>query len=693
MFGLSSEEAKRLQLTHGKNTIDDKEKQGSLKKICSTITEPMFLFLVITSIICFIIGEMKDGIVMLIFVIAVISIDFFQNLRTDKSINALKKFSDSVATVIRDGKETQIKSEDIVPGDIVIVYPGIKIPADGIITECSSLYVDESSLTGETELIEKTPFDDNTCRTDYWQKDHFYAGTFVISGTGKFTVTEIGNNTEYGKTAKIIRSCLPPKTPLQNQINSLIKTCTIIAMTLCIITCVLTLIVNADIKTTDRIAQSILSGISLAMATIPEEFPIVLTVCFSLGAIRLTKKKAVIRNLSSIETLGCISVLCVDKTGTLTQKKEFNKDSLIISNEDLRTDVQETIKICKEAGIRVIMITGDDPKIAKITAEKSGINAETVITGKELQQFNNILLQESVKNASVFAKVTPEQKKRIVEALQQNGEIVAMTGDGVNDAAALKLANIGIAMGKAGTEVAKEAADIILLDDKLSTIPQTIKDGRRIYDNIKKSVSYLFSIHIPIIFTALLSPILGLSSKSLFLLPANIALLEILIDPTCSIIFESLSADDDVMKRSPRSKYEKLLSKSLLIKSVLQGLSIFVFSFVPFYVISQKLGDVTTARTFGICVIIVANLFLVFINRSDRVSVFKYAKKWYKNKTIIIFTIITILVPIVVVYTPISGLLNLTALSIPHLLFAVVSGIVSVSWWEIIKLLKKADAP
>lgn len=826
--GLTTAQATELQKIHGKNVLTDESKESFFKRIFKTLTEPMFLLLIISSIIYFILGEPKDGAVMLVFVTFVMAIDFLQELRTDKSLNALKSLSAPLATVIRDGKETEILSEDIVPGDVMLIHEGMKIPADAIILETSPIIVDESTLTGETECVIKTPFSENPHITDYWRKDYCYAGTLAVQGSAKVKVTKIGNQTEYGKIGKNVNKATVKKSLLQNQIDALVKTCTIIAIVFCVSTSVLTWFTVENVSISNRVIQSILSGITLAMAIIPEEFPVVLAVFLSMGAWRLSKKNALIRKLSGVETLGEISVLCVDKTGTLTENKmtvekiwtsNENKDyliktavcacesdpydpmekaiikhceeivgsfepdpiyksypftnetkivgyarkeeksyklyvkgspeslikiselsgeekdiinkkirimskkglrviaagykdyenkevlpetltenpinfsGLIALNDPLRKTVKRDIETLKKAGIRVVMITGDNGITAAAIAKKAGIEYKNIINGNMIEKMTDAELQNAVKNTSVFSRVIPEHKMRIIKAFQKNEEITAMIGDGVNDAAALKFADIGIAMGKKGSEVSREAADLILLDENFSTVIETVKDGRRIYDNIKKAVGYIFSIHLPIMLSALIAPLLSITSDNLLLLPVHMVLLELLIDPTCSIVFERQPAEEDVMIRKPRSKNEKILTKKLLIKSLLQGMGIFIFSFIPYlYLLSKYPLQPKLARSFGIAVIIVANIFLVHVNSSDSDSIFKNLKKLKKDKVMIIANAVTFLLLISVLYSPLSQFLNLTALSLPQLILAVIFGIFSVSWWEFIKLYKKAVA-
>ncbi|MEA4955325.1 MAG: HAD-IC family P-type ATPase, partial [Pseudoflavonifractor sp.] len=691
MAGLTSAEAKRLQDKYGKNELAAQKKENFLKKVFHIICEPMFLLLIVAAIIYFILGEPRDGAIMLIFVVGIISIDVIQEWKTDKTLDALKDLSAPHITVIRDGKEHQIASADLVPGDLMMICEGIKIPADGVVLRCADLCVDESSLTGEAEGVWKTPAETTKPSKDYWRRDYCYAGTLVTQGTATVKVEKIGSETEYGKIGLGVAAAPQEDTPLQKQTGKLVKTCAIIAGVLFALVAIFTWFNIPDHQFTDRLIESILSGVTLAMAMIPEEFPVILTVFLSMGAWRLAKKNSLVRKLPSVETLGAVSVLCVDKTGTITKNQmtvqeiwlaNGTEQALIetmglgcetdaydpmekamlrcceehgIAKENLfanefvseyaftnelkmmghvwrkngrlviaakgsperilticeltdearsaaeaqintlssqglrviaiattnpeiesaipasitdcrltllglvgladppRESVKNDIAVCNRAGIRVVMITGDNGITASAIAQKIGIpGSDNIITGETLEAMTDEELCEAVKTVSIFSRVIPEHKMRIVKAFKENGEIVAMTGDGVNDAPALKYADIGIAMGKRGSEVSREAADLILMDDNFTTIVETVRDGRRIYDNIRKAVGYVFTIHIPIAFASLLGPLLGIAPAALLLLPLHVVLLEVLIDPTCSIVLERQPAEEDIMDRAPR---------------------------------------------------------------------------------------------------------------------------------------------
>lgn len=827
--GITTAEARVLQDKYGKNELTPQKKESFIKKAFHVICEPMFLLLIVAAIIYFILGEPRDGAIMLIFVLGIISIDIIQEWKTDKTLNALKDLSAPHIKVIRSGEEQIIASSDLVPGDLMLIYEGIKIPADGIIVKCNDLCVDESSLTGEAEGVWKINTGDAPNSDDYWRKDYCYAGTLVTQGTAHVLVDKIGASTEYGKIGVNIATAPDEKTPLQKQTGSLVKLCAGIAAVLFALVGVFTYINIPDHAFGDRLIESILSGITLAMAMIPEEFPVILTVFLSMGAWRLAKKNSLVRKLPSVETLGAVSVLCVDKTGTITmnqmtvqntwaktgdekslitimgmgcetdaydpmekamlaycEKNNITRDELFggeliteypftnelkmmghvwrkngkviiaakgsperilticalsdmekaecekkineLSSRGLRviavaamnpqtdndipekiTDcsltflglvgladppresVKTDIAVCNKAGIRVVMITGDNGGTAASIAKQIGMkNYDHIITGDMLNNMTDEELREKVKEVSIFSRVVPEHKMRIVKAFRDNGEIVAMTGDGVNDAPALKYADIGIAMGKRGSEVSREAADLILMDDNFTTIVETVKDGRRIYDNIRKAVGYVFSIHIPIAFASLLAPVLGIAPVALFLLPLHVVLLELIIDPTCSIVLERQPAERDIMERKPRDPKEKLLTPRILIKSVIQGLVIFAASFGTYLtVLAGNEANAPVARTMGLAIIMLSNLLLVQVNSSECDFAFRSVIRLAKDKVMWGVNIFTIIGLAAILYTPLAEFLKLAPLSATQLFTAVGIAVAAVLWYEIVKLVKK----
>lgn len=827
--GLTSEQARKLQEHFGKNELTPQKKQSFFAKVLHIICEPMFLLLIIAAVIYFILGEPRDGAIMLIFVTGIISIDVIQEWKTDKTLNALKDLSAPHIKVIRDGVEKVIESADLVPGDLMMIAEGVKIPADGEIIKASDLCVDESSLTGEAEGVWKVTVENaDKSSTDYWRKDYCYAGTLVTQGSAVICVDKIGADTEYGKIGTNVASAPDIPTPLQKQTGKLVKLCAGIAAVLFALVSVITYFNIPDHAFADRIIESILSGITLAMAMIPEEFPVILTVFLSMGAWRLAKKHSLVRKLSSVETLGAVSVLCVDKTGTITMNQMTVRDTWAVNGDNIalseimglgcetdaydpmekamlaycerlgiskehlfsgemiteyaftnelkmmghvwkhddeiiiaakgspeqilticsltdierkqaeekimemsmqglrviavgvmkpdsidsipaaltdckltlcgmvgladppRESVKEDIRHCTKAGIRVVMITGDNGTTASSIAKQIGMpNSDKIITGDELNNMSDEELRRRVRDVSIFSRVIPEHKMRIVKAFKDNGEVVAMTGDGVNDAPALKYADIGIAMGKRGSEVSREAADLILMDDNFSTIVDTIKDGRRLYDNIRKAIGYVFTIHIPIAFASLLAPFMNISPVNLLFLPLHVVLMELIIDPTCSIVLERQPAEHDIMERAPRNPNEKILTRGTLLKSVAQGLMIFAASFGTYIAFLQKYPDnASLARTMGLSIIILSNIFLVQVNSSNFDFAILSVKRLAKDKVMWAVSIGTFAGLLLILYTPLCGILKLAPLSAGQFLLAVIIAAVAVLWYELVKLVK-----
>lgn len=813
--GLTSKEVKELQEKYGKNELSLEKHKPFIFKIFEILCEPMFILLIIASLIYFVLGEPRDGIIMLIFVIAIIMIDIIQEWKTDKTLKALKDLSQPKVKVLRDGKKVEILSSNLVPSDIIFICEGEKIPADGYVLKCNGLCIDESSLTGESVGVFKTTEDDNN--DSYFKTNYCYQGTLVQLGTGVIKVDKIGNNTEYGKIGKSIDSAKELQTPLQVQIDKLVMSCAVVAFILFVLVGIFTFFNLDELELKERIIESILSGITLAMAMIPEEFPVVLTVFLSMGAWRLAKKNSLIKKLPAVETLGAVSVLCVDKTGTITKnqmevidvvtknkeelayimtlcceeetydsmehamfnyasklkisKKEilkhknyknypFDNDTKIVGaireykNEKVlcvkgspetvmnlcginmdkeieemekkglrviavakktikkelenlidykldfvglvglidppKDNIEKDIEICNKAGVRVIMITGDNGITASTIAKSIGIkNADNIITGKELDEMTFEELKEKVKKTSIFSRVIPEHKMKIVKALQANNEIVGMTGDGVNDAPALKQANIGIAMGMRGSEVSREASDLVLLDDNFHTIVSTIEDARRIYDNIKKAIGYIFVIHIPIALSSLIGPMIGIEPASLMLLPLHVVLLELVIDPTCSIVLERQPHEANIMNIPPRDAKKPIVDKRILFKSILQGLIIFLSSFITYYLLLNNTGNQALARTMGLLIIVISNIFLVQEISSDYDYMITTFFKLVKDKVLIFITFAIIIIFMTIIYSPLNEIFKLQFLTFTQLLLVVLISFISVIWYDFVKLIKR----
>ncbi len=778
LSGLTDAEITKSRFEHGANVLKAKAKRNIFQKVLHVLMEPMFLLLFGAASIYFLVGEVTDGVIMLCCVLFVSGIEFFQEQKTDKALEVLNTLSAINIRVIRNGKTVVVGSEDLVVGDLVVLAEGDKIPADGVILETQGLGVNESALTGESAVVHKKLVDNSKER---FKLNMCYAGCDVTNGSAVIRLTAVGSQTEYGKIGSTLDSIEKVKTPLEKQIGHLIAICTIISLTFCIIVTVVNFFYNSGLALGDRIVESVLSGITMAMATIPEEIPVVLTVFLAMGAWKLAQQHALTRNMKAVETLGAVTVLCTDKTGTLTQNKMtvqevftdspdfakvaalacpktpydpmeiaiqdyalqhgadaslyqaplvreylFNNEDKMMGQvwdlddqrllcvkgayetvlplcdlpktqlaqiieqakafsslgyrvlalaeqtkvtrfhaelEDYRLDfvglialvdpprvgVKNSVKLCQGAGVRIIMITGDNGETAEGVARQIGLrNCSEVITGTMLEKMSDQELKERVKTTNIFARVYPDHKMRIVKALQDNHEVVAMTGDGVNDAPALKKAEIGIAMGQRGTNVAKEAADLILMDDKFSTIVDAIANGRTIYSNIKKAISYILVVHIPIILISLFVPLAGLP---LLLLPVHVVLLELIIDPTSSIVFQRLKAEANVMKRPPRPLGEPLLNFPTVARCLLQGAVIFGVVFLSYLYLIRTGATQNLASTFAFVTLIFSNVLVVYVLQSDELALKNFFLD-FKDKIIVIINVVIVAVLLLLIYIP-----------------------------------------
>lgn len=826
MWGLTSQEAKERQQTFGKNEMTLKDKHAFFIQMKRIISEPMFALLLLASSLYFLLRQWRDGVIMLVFVSFVIAIHLLQERKADHSLQSLRQLTQPQVTVYRDGEKVKLPSADLVPGDCVQLFEGNQVPADGKVLQSNDLCIDESLLTGESQGVYKTPQESGNLKANqHWQNDRCYAGTLVIRGSALMEVERIGNETICGKIGMQIAETKRQRTPLQSQMNRLVKICTEVALALFVLVTVLTFFSVGGSPLFGRLSQSFLSGVTLAMAMIPEEFPVILTVFFSVGAYRLAKKQSLVRHLPAVETLGEISTLCIDKTGTITtnqaqvekvylfkkmqqplyqfltvlglacedpvydplekailqycalqgialperkllqeysftnedkrmahawktesgnilaakgapesimelcmlsksEREEIKKEMESMSKKGLRIlavasaqvekcepnlkdyrltfrgliglqdppreGMAQNIRRCLRAGIQVVMITGDHSRTASVIARKVGIpHYQQTLTGEQIESMDDDTLAMQARTCGVFARVTPEHKTRIIKALKKNGRVVAMTGDGVNDAPALRYADIGIAMGKRGSDVAREAADLVLLDDDFSTIVDTIEDGRRIYDNIKKAVGYVLAIHIPIALISLLCPFLGIAQGNAMLLPAIIVLLELVIDPTCSIILERQKAESDIMSRPPRSAEDTILSKPLVVKSLLQGFVIFAASF-DIYLIELTAGHPQVARTLGVLTLLFSYLLLVWVNSSVIDSILVSGKKLAQDKGMWISSGCVLLGMILVVYTPLHTVFHLAPIPFASWARCFFLSVLSVIWYEGVKWLKRS---
>jgi len=699
---------------------------------------------------------------LLAFVFVVMGITFYQERKTERALEALRDLSSPRALVIRGDEHKRIAGTEVVPGDLIIISEGDRVPADAELLSCTNFSADESLLTGESVSVRKACSDGKAVMARPGGDDlpFVYSGSLVVQGNGVAVVKATGVHTEIGKIGKALQKVEPEKTALQNETNRLVRNLAILGLVLC------TLVVIIYGLTRNNWIEGFLAGITMAMAVLPEEFPVVLTIFLALGAWRISQSRVLTRRVPAVETLGSATVLCVDKTGTLTMNRmkvkkifadgefyelddardhmpeaihevvEFSilasqrdpfdpmekafkqlgddylentehihkdwdlvqeyplskkllamsrvwrapsgKDSVIaakgapeaiadlchlndvqrqelsgtiqalaqegmrvlgvarayfkeaelpdaqhdfefeflglIGMEDpVRPGVADAVKECYSAGIRVVMITGDYPGTAQSIARQIGLPSNQVVTGPELEKMSDSELQKRLREVSIFSRVVPEQKLRLVQALKANGEVVAMTGDGVNDAPALKAAHIGIAMGGRGTDVAREAASLVLLDDDFSSLVKAVRLGRRIFDNLKKAMAYILAIHVPIAGMSLIPVIL---EWPLVFFPVHVVFLELIIDPACSVAFEAEPEEADVMSRSPRDPQKPLFSGRTLGLSLLQGLSVLIIVLAVFAVSLYRGQGEAEARSLTYTTLIIANLGLILTNRS-----------------------------------------------------------------------------
>ena len=806
--GLTYEEVIKSREMNGKNILTEKKKTPLIIKIISIFKEPMFLLLIVAASIYFIVGEFSDGIIMLIFVLGICFIEYIQEEKTDKALDELNKLSALNVKVIRNKKIEVISNEEVVVGDIVLLEEGCSVPADGKILYLQSLGINESSLTGESQVVYKTIKEDNT---NHFKLNMCYLGTSVTNGLGIIEITSVGKNTEFGHIGESLSEIKKEKTPLENQINKLVFICTIISGIVFILTIIINFFNYPELVFSKRIIKSILSGVTIAMASIPEEIPVVFTVFLAMGAFKLTKEKTLTRNMKSIETLGAVNVLCTDKTGTLTEnkmkiqdiyqvsdtfletvylscpivaydpmeiaikehlkkriklknnleitkeyaftpeskmtgqlwndkflcvkgayenvlklcrldtntydevKKQIDKYSkegyrilAIAKNDNInaipnslfdvnlyfeglialydppRMGVKESLNECYSAGIRVIMITGDSGDTAKGIAKKINLtNNNSVITGNEIEKMTDSELFEKVKNVNIFARVYPNHKMRIVNALMKDNKVVAMTGDGVNDAPALKKASIGIAMGERGTNVAKEAADIILLDDNFNTIVKAIKNGRNIYKNIKKAILYILAIHIPIALLSLFVPIFRLPT---LVLPIHVMLLELLIDPTSSIVFERIKPSKDIMKEKPRSIKKPIIDLRNYIICISQGFLIFLVSFITYFILIHNNINTNLAITVTYSILVLSIMLITYQIKSNSLTLKSFVESFKDRVSLIVnFGVISGL--ILFIYIPFfNSASNLMPLEIKWWLIIILLVFLAVLPFDILKI-------
>lgn len=833
--GLGEETVKMKLKEEGYNELPSSKPRNILSLMWGVLKEPMFLLLVACGSLYLILGDIQEGLMLMGFVLVIMGIEFYQEKKTEKALDALKDLASPRALVIREGVEKRIAGREVVTDDLVVLQEGDRVPADATVLYSVNLMADESLLTGESVPVSKSEWNgiDQLTQPGGDELPFVFSGSMIVQGNGIVKVTSIGSNTEIGKIGKALDSVTEEPTKLKKEMGILVRRLAIIGISLCIVVIAVYTLTRGDLL------KGFLAGITLAMAMLPEEFPVVLAIFMALGAWRMSKKNVLTRKPSAVETLGSATVLCTDKTGTLTQNKmtvtrlynkknfhsiskseefpeEFHeiieygilssqtnpfdpmekaitnmgeaflkntehihtdwqmvkeyplsKDLLamsrvfihpeskaktiaakgapeaifdlchlpadekkkygdavaemasaglrvlgvakaIIGSDDLpqiqhdfdfdfigllalsdpiRETVPEAVKECYKAGIRVIMITGDYPVTAMNIAREIGLtNHQISISGHELQAMSEEELCERIKDVNVFARVVPEQKLKIVNALKRNNEIVAMTGDGVNDAPALKAAHIGIAMGEKGTDVAREASSLVLMDDNFASIVGAVKMGRRIFDNLQKALGYIFAIHVPIAGLSLI-PVF-FSNLPLLLWPVHIVFLELIIDPACSIIFEAEKEEKNVMNRPPKAMDEPFFGARKIWLSCSQGIGILFLVFAVYLLGLQSGYSEKEVRALAFTTLIAANIAVILSNRSWTRNIFQILVT--PNKTVkwvvggaTSFLLLILNIPFLL------NMFQFEKISLNEAVICVLLGFSSIIWFEIYKVISQ----
>ena len=830
--GLTDSQVSSRRERDGYNELPTSKPKGLFYIAFGVVKEPMFLLLVACGTLYLLLGDIQEGLMLLVFVFVIMGIEFYQEKKTERALEALRDLSSPRALVIRNGVEYRIAGREVVVDDLLILQEGDRVPADAVVLSSVNLTADESLLTGEPVPVRKSEWLDGAFfgRPGGDDLPFVFSGSMIVQGNGFARVTATGLKTELGKIGKALSEVKEEPTRLKREMAALVKKLTIIGILLCLVVVVVYTFSRGDLL------KGFLAGLTLAMAMLPEEFPVVLTIFLALGAWRISKKHVLTRKPSAVETLGSTTVLCTDKTGTLTQNKmtvvslfngadfmsvhshptfpdefheiieygilssqmnpfdpmekaitlvgdQYLKDTehlhadwemikeyplskellamsrvyhntdahtstiaakgapeaifdlchlpesrqtelslavaqmaadglrvlgvaknmnhadelpsiqhdftfefvgLIGFSDPVRKNVPNAVAECYKAGIRVIMITGDYPVTAMHIAREIGLkNPASFITGAQLEQLSEVELAELIKTTNIFARVVPEQKLKIVNALKLNNEVVAMTGDGVNDAPALKAANIGIAMGEKGTDVAREASMLVLMDDNFASIVTAIRMGRRIFDNLQKALGYIFAIHVPIAGLSLI-PVF-FADMPLILWPVHIVFLELIIDPACSIIFEAEKEERNVMSRPPKRYDEPFFGSKRILLSCLQGVAILVIVF-SIYEIALNQGYVEReVRALTFTALIAANIAVILTNRSWTLNIFQILRNPNKSVKWVIggatfFLALVLNIPFLL------DLFQFNRISLAEAFVCIGAGFLAIFWFELYKL-------
>ncbi|AJP47619.1 ATPase [Rugosibacter aromaticivorans] len=797
--GLTSGEAQNRLQAEGYNELPHAGHRSLLRIALEVIREPMFGLLIGSGIVYLLLGDLTEALLLLAFASISVAIAIVQASRSERVLEALRDLTSPRALVIRDGERRRISGREVVRGDFIVLGEGDRVPADAQLIQANDMQVDESLLTGESVPVRKIVANNENhamppMRPGGDDLPFVFSGTLVVRGEGLAEVHATGLRSEIGKIGQALETIdsVPPR--LTQETRRLVRAFGLFGLICCVLAVMLYGLLRGSWL------DALLAGIALGMSMLPEEFPLVLTVFTVMGAWRISRARVLTRRASTIETLGAATVLCTDKTGTLTENrmtitalvadgetfhlapqrapplpekfqqlvdcgrlasarepfdpmdKAFHalstphadaKEELVhsyglrpellavtqvwqitgmegcrvaakgapeaiaalchfdaaalaalvskvnrlaadgmrvlaVANasfhgqnwpaspqafaftfvglvglaDPLRPSVPDAVRECRSAGIRVIMITGDYPATALAIAHAAGLTTDTVLTGDDIEAMSDAELSQHTLSVSVFARIMPAQKLRIVRALKADGEVVAMTGDGVNDAPSLKAADIGIAMGGRGTDVAREAAALVLLDDDFGSIVKTVRLGRRIYDNLQKAMGYILAIHIPIAGLALLPLVMGLP---LIFMPIHIAFLEMVIDPVCSIVFEAEAEEQDIMQRRPRAATSRLFSSRFILWSLLQGVLAFGTLAALYLLALQRGMPDNEVRALTFVSLVLVNLGLVLVNRSFSSSLGN-ALRWNNRALWWVSVVALSLLGLILAWEPARGL-------------------------------------
>ena len=762
--GLSQAEAARRLARDGANELPQSRPRGILRLLREVVLEPMFLLLVACGAIYMVLGDLQEALMLLAFVFVVMTISFVQQRRSEQSLAALRDLSSPRALALRDGRPTAIAARDLVPGDVVMLAEGDRVPADVRLDAVSNLTVDESMLTGESAAVSKRAGAAGVSRVDE-SACLAWAGTLVTAGTASGCVIATGERSALGRIGRALADITVQPTPIQRETGLVVQRVALVGLGLAA-----ALALGQGLRSGDWL-QGLLAGLTLAMAVLPEELPVVLTLFLGLGAWRLAREKVLARSIPAIELLGATTVLCVDKTGTLTANRmtvrrlwseqaqydtgapsagalqealhevleyavlathrrafdpmesaivdtgrrllaetehlhgdwtllddyplspdmlamsrvwqspdqgelliaskgapeaiidlchldagqgaritaqvqamavdglrvlgvaravfrpvalpesqhdfEFHFLGLLALEDPVRPEVPKAIVECQAAGIRLVMMTGDHPATAMSVARQAGLQVQSpAVTGTELAAMDDAAFGACLDRTQVFCRVQPEQKLRLVQALRARGEVVAMTGDGVNDAPALKAADIGVAMGARGTEVARQAAALMLLNDDFSSLLTAVRYGRRVFANLRKAIVFVVAVHVPIVGLSILPMFFG---WPMLLMPVHILFLQLVIDPACSVVFEAEPLEPDAMTQPPRKAQQRLFDRAVMARGLLQGVGLLLL-LAGVYAGSRALLAADpqrdgVARALTFIVLVLSNLGLIHVNR------------------------------------------------------------------------------